>query len=125
MTTRDELSFRGKVTVGATCALCCVLPMLVVAGVASIGTLLTLGVAAASSAAVVVVALAVGSGRFAYASAPLRRALFAVGGAAAFGGLLNVGHNSRAATFIAIGIASLACCALLSLPAARPTGRAR
>ena len=60
MRTRDELGRRGKVGVGGACAACCVVPMLVLAGLASIGTLLTFGVAAASVTADVVVALGVG-----------------------------------------------------------------
>ena len=120
MRRRDELGRRGKVGVGGACAVCCVVPMLVLAGLVSIGTLLTFGVAAASVAAVVVVALGVGSGRLADASPWVRRVLFAVGGAAALRRLFDVSDGARAATFIAIGIAALACCSLLSLPPVRP-----
>lgn len=121
MGAHDELGRRGKMGVGGACAVCCVAPMLVLAGLISIGTLLTFGVAAASIAAVVVVAIGVGSGRLVACPPRVRRVLFAVGGAAAFGGLLNVNQGARAATFIAVGLALFACCALLSLEAARPT----
>ena len=122
LTARDELGRRGKVGVGGACAVCCVVPMLVLAGLISIGTLLRFGVAAASLAMVAVVAFGVGSGQLVDASPCVRRVLFTVGGAASFGGLLNVDDSARAAAFIGVGIALLACCALLSLPVMGPTG---
>jgi hypothetical protein len=117
----DEVGRRGKVGVAGACAVCCVVPMLVIVGVVSLGAFVTFGVAAASIAAVAMVAVGVGSGRLVDVSPRLRRMLFAVGGASAFGGLLNANHGARAAGFIAVGVALLACCALLSLPAARAT----
>jgi peptidoglycan/LPS O-acetylase OafA/YrhL len=117
----DELGRRGKVGFVSACALCCVVPMLLIAGLVSLGALVTLGVAAASIAAVAMVAVGVGSGRLTDVSPRLRRVLFAAGGAAAFGGLLNANHGARAAAFIAVGVGLLACCALLSLPASQST----
>jgi hypothetical protein len=117
----DEVGRRGKVGVAGACAVCCVVPMLVIVGVVSLGAFVTFGVAAASIAAVAMVAVGVGSGRLVDVSPRVRRTLFTVGGAAAFGGLLNADHGARAAAFIAVGVALLACCALLSLPSPRST----
>ncbi|MEP6661631.1 MAG: hypothetical protein ABJD24_17080 [Acidimicrobiales bacterium] len=125
MSARDELGHRGKAGFAGACVVCCVVPMLVLVGVISLGALVTFGVAVASIVAVVVLALGVGSGRLVGASQRLRRMLFAVGGAAAFGGLLNINHGARATTFIVVGVALLASSALLSLSAVESTDCAR
>lgn len=120
MRTGDELSRRGKAGFAGACVVCCAVPLLVLAGVISLGALAVFGIAAGSIGAVVFVAFGVGSGRLVEASPRVRRVLFAAGGAAAFGGLLNVDQGRRAAGFIAAGVALLACAALLALPANRP-----
>ena len=97
------------------CATCCVLPALVIGGAISLGALVTFGVAVASVVAVVAVALGVGTGRLASVSPNVSRLLFAGGGAAAFGGILNAANGPRAASFVSVGVALLACCALLSV----------
>ncbi|MEO5839019.1 MAG: hypothetical protein ABIQ73_10805 [Acidimicrobiales bacterium] len=120
MGTRTELGGRGKAGVGGACAVCCAVPMLLFAGVVSSAALLSFGVAVAEVVAVVVIAVGTGSGRLVNASPWVRRVLFAIGGAAALGGLLDVSDRARAASLIGVGIAALACCALLSLPPAKP-----
>jgi hypothetical protein len=92
-----------------------VLPVLVIGGAISLSALVTFGVAAASVAAVLVVAIGVGTGRVASVSPSVTRLLFAGGGAAAFGGILNTADGPRSASFVSIGIALLACCAMLSM----------
>ncbi|HUP75599.1 MAG TPA: hypothetical protein VM282_21350 [Acidimicrobiales bacterium] len=116
----NELSNRGKLGFGSACAVCCAAPMLLLAGVVSTGALLTFGVAVAAVVAVVVMAVGVGTGRLANASPWVRRVLFAIGSAASLGGLVDVSNRARAGSLIGVGVAALACCALLSLAARKP-----
>src|SRR3546814_4343283 len=44
----DELTRAGKAGIGAACVVCCVAPLLVVAGVVSLASLLTVGIALGS-----------------------------------------------------------------------------
>ena len=115
MSMHSELSKRGKLGFGSACAVCCAMPMLLLVGVVSTGAMLTFGVAFASAVAVAVMAVGVATGRLVNASPWVRRVLIAVGCAASLGGLVDV-NRASAGSSITVGVAALACSALLSLP---------
>ncbi len=101
---------------------CCGLPMLVLLGAVSAGTALVGGVAVSAGITVVAVAMLVARREVPRPAPYVTRTLFAAGGAAAGVGLrLASRHPRNAGLLIAVGVALLACTALIEL-ADTPTG---
>lgn len=93
------------------CAVCCVTPMLVVLGVVSLATLLTVGLAAAAIVGLSLLAWAVAADRLGSAEPRIGRALGAAGAVVAVGSLLFDRNRSG----LVIGVALMAAGALLVL----------
>lgn len=121
MGTNDDLGAGGKVAFGAACALCCALPMLVLAGVLTTGALLLGGIVIGGLAAVVTLTMLVSTRRVRASSNAVRLGLFTVGGAGAFAGLWAAwaGRNGAAALLV-VAVAALSAAALLALAATQP-----
>jgi hypothetical protein len=100
--------------------------MLVALGALSIGTAIVGGTTFAALAAVSSVTWLVVRGRAPSIGETATLRVFAVGGALAAAGLLLVGRGGgrAAATLVVVGIAVLACLALVRLGAARPAHHA-
>lgn len=112
----------GRTPLAIACAAACGLPMLVALGAISIGTAIIGGTTLAALAAVSSVTWLVARGRVPSIGEPATLRLFSVGGALAAAGLLlaNRGGGRAAATLVVVGIAVLACLALVRLGTARP-----
>lgn len=99
--------------------LCCGPPMLVLLGVVSGSAALAGGVAVSASVAVVAVAVLVVKRALPRPAPHVTAALFVSGGAAVAAGLWLAGHRPQSAgLLIAVGVALLACTALVELAAA-------
>ena len=111
-----ELETGGKVAFGAACAVCCGLPMLVIAGVLTGGALIVGGVVVGAVSAVIVLAVLVGTRRLRASAPVVRLALFAAGGAGAVAGLWGLwGDRTGAAPIVVGAVGALASAALLTL----------
>lgn len=109
---------------GVACAVCCGLPMLVVAGVVSISALLSIGAVAGSVAFVALTTFAVLTGRVSQTPRRWRHMLTGAGLAVALSGLVVAdGSRSLATALAAVGVSVLAAAALLA--AADHHGRPR
>lgn len=112
----DALSPAGKAGFGVACAVCCAIPMLILAGVLSLSAALAGGATLGALALVIGVAVAV-IRRRASLPAAARRAM-AVGGVLLSAlGLAGAGSAWSTGTTVA-GVALLAAAALLVLPEA-------
>jgi hypothetical protein len=109
----------GKLGLGSACAVCCLLPMLVLTGVVAGATLAIGGAVFAAIAVVVTMAVLVATGRVNVVASKARLLLVAVGGAGGFVGLWAISNEkSGGASIVALSVAVLAAAALLSLPGA-------
>lgn len=112
-TTRQIL---GKLGLGSACAVCCVLPMLVLTGLVTGASLAVGGVVFTAIAVVVVTTVLVSTGRADAIVTKARLPLVAVGGAGAFAGLWGISaERSGAAAIVALAVAVLTAAALLAL----------
>lgn len=118
-TTRGVL---GKLGLGTACAACCVLPMLVLAGVIT-GASLAVGSAVLVAIVVVVGATVLVTTGRADAIAPKARLLLVgIGGAGAVAGLWGISdERAGGAAIIALSVAALTAAALLALAEAGVT----
>lgn len=121
MAEHEPLSPAGKAGFGAACAVCCTVPMLVLAGVLSLSAVLAGGATIGALALVMGVAAVVIRGRTSV-PALARRALAAGGIVASAAGLADPGSSWSTAAVV-IGVALLAVAALLVLPEAAPVRR--
>lgn len=114
----DDLTWRGKLGFGGACAVCCGLPMLVVAGVVSTGAALAGGAAVGSLALVSMAALGMMSGRVPRVIGPVRLVVAVAGLGLGTAGLLVLRESvSPGRSLVSIGVAVLASAAVLSLAA--------
>ena len=121
MAEHESLTPAGKAGFGAACAVCCTLPMLVLAGGLSLSTVLAGGATIGALALVVGIAVVV-IRRRASLPAVARRAVAGGGIVASAAGLADPG-SSWSTAGIAIGVALLAAAALLVLPEAAAVRR--
>ncbi len=106
----------NRLGLGSACAVCCVVPMLVVIGFVSAAAFVTGGVVVAAGAAVVATTFAVMTGRAGRVPPSVRLWLFAAGGAGAFAGLWGAAsQRSGASLVVVVSVAALAVAALLAL----------
>lgn len=112
----EELSPRGKAALGAACVACCAVPMLLLAGVVSVGAFVAGGFALGSVGVVVLSMLAVHR-RWIGSTSPLLRGvigalgvLIAAIGFAVFGDAPGAGRS-----LLSVGVAALACAGMLAL----------
>lgn len=106
----------GNLAAGAGCAVCCAVPMLVITGAVSAGSLVVGGVTVASVVTVVFLAAVVATRRTSGGSVGLQLALFAAGGAGAFAGLWGAARQDpHAHLVISAAVATLAAAALVAL----------
>ena len=109
----DDLTWRGKLGFGGACAVCCVVPMLILAGVVSAGTALTGGAALGSLALVGMGVLAVVSGRGPQVTGPVRLAIAVGGLGLATTGLIVLRDSlNPGRSLVSVGLAVLALAAL-------------
>lgn len=87
MSTAARKNMLNKLGLGSACAVCCVVPMLVLTGLVSAAAFVAGGVVAVAGAAVVATTVVVMTGRAGRVPLSLRLWLFAAGGAGAFAGL--------------------------------------
>lgn len=112
----QSLSPAGRAGLGAACVACCVGPMVLLAGVVSVGAFLTGGVALGSVGIVGMTALAVRRRRIGSTPPSLRLAIGAIGvllsgiGLAILDDSRDVGRS-----FVAAGVGALACAGMLAL----------
>ena len=119
-----ELKTGGKVVFGAACAVCCVVPVLVIAGVLTLGALIVGGLAIGAAVAIVALAILVGTRRVRSSAPMVRLALFAVGGAGAVAGLWGLSTDrTGAAPVVVVALAALAAAALLTVAEVRTAPR--
>lgn len=105
-----------KAGLGAACAVCCVIPMLVVTGVITGAAFAAGGAVFAALALVVVATVLVARGRANTIAPSVRLWLFAAGGAGAFAGLWGLSASRPGAPLVvALSVATLATAALLAL----------
>ncbi len=113
----------ARAGVVAACAVCCGIPMLVLAGAISAGAVLTSGMVAGSLLVVFATTMALVGGRLPASADRWQLALFAIGGAASFAGIWGAANQrAQAYLMISVGIAALAAAALLSLVAVEARG---
>ncbi len=116
MTKHSTRQFLGKIGFGSACAVCCVAPMLVLAGVVTGASLAVGGAVLAAITGVVVTTVLVATGRAAGISSKVRLPLVGVGGAGAFVGLWGIStERAGATTILALAVAVLTVAALLVL----------
>jgi hypothetical protein len=119
----DDLTGAGRAGLGAACVVCCVAPMLVLAGVVSLAALLAGGVALGSVALVGSAVWVLHRQRIPKLGRAARAAVGAVGVLLALVGLATIDGSSTSLgrSLVSSGVALLACAAVLSLAAARTT----
>ena len=115
-----ELTGAGKAGVAGACVVCCAGPMLVVAGVVSLASLVSGGIAVGSVVLVGLSVWALRRHRLGQPRPSMWRAVAAGGVVMAVGGLVWTTSASR--SLVSAGVALLACAAVLSLAAAPEPG---
>lgn len=117
----QSLSPAGRAGLGAACVACCAGPMLLLAGVVSVGAFVTGGVALGSVGVVGMAALAVHRRWIGSTSPWLRLAIGAIGVLLSGIGLAVLDDSRDAGrSFVSAGLAALACAGMLAL---HPGGR--
>lgn len=116
----DALSPKGRAAFGAVCATCCAIPMLLLAGVVSVGAFVAGGVALGAVGVVALSALAI-LRRWIVSTSPLLRTGIAVVGMVLAGtGLALLGSSRDAGRlFVSGGVAALASAGMLALAQAK------
>lgn len=118
--TETELTPRGKAGMGAACAVCCAVPMLVIAGVVSLTAVAAVGITGGSVALVAVTTWAFWRRRLPVVPPRARLAMGAAGAAATALGIGIAGSDQDVRRWlVSAGVAVLACTALLALGDAR------
>lgn len=112
----EALSPKGKAAFGAACAACCAVPMLLVAGVVSVGAFVAGGVELGSVGVVALSALTIHR-RWIVSTPLLLRTVIGVLGVvlAAIGLALLGGSNDAGRPFVSGGVAALTCAGMLAL----------
>ena len=111
-----DLSWRGKLGFGGACAVCCAVPMLIVAGVVSTGAAFAGGAAIGSLLLVGLGLLGVVTGRAPRSTGPVRLIVSVVGvGLAATGLLALRGSSAAGRPLVSVGLGVIALAALLAL----------
>lgn len=111
-----ELTTRGKVGMGAACAVCCGVPMLVIVGAVSLSAVAAVGIVGGAVALVAVATWAFWRRRLPPTTLPGRLAMGAVGAGAAGVGIGIAGSAQDVSRWLVLaGVAVLACTALLAL----------
>ena len=111
----NEKPVGARVGTGLACAVCCGLPMLVVAGVVSVSALVSAGAVGGALALVAMTTYAVLTGRVGATPRRWRLVLAGVGLGAALSGLAVAESRSSAAVLLGVGVSVLAAAALLAL----------
>lgn len=114
----SDLTPKGKAGFGAACAVCCALPMLVLAGVLSLGALAVGGALVGSVVLVAATAYGVLSGRIGATPRVARLTGAAATATAAVAGVAT-SSTATARALTAVGVAVLAAAALLALADSR------
>ena len=105
-----------KVGIGSACAVCCVLPMLLVSGAVTAAALATGGAVFGAITLVAVATVVVVTGRARSIAPRVRLWLFAAGGAGSFAGLWGASsQRAGASAVLALSVAALTATALLAL----------
>lgn len=114
----DELTGAGKAGFGAACVVCCVAPLLVVAGVVSLASLLTGGIALGSVVLIGLSVWALHRQTIPLLPRAVRAGAGAVGVLLALIGLATIdGSSSVGRSLVTAAVALLACTAIFSLAA--------
>lgn len=119
-----DLTWRGKLGFGGACAVCCAVPMLVLAGVVSTGAAFAGGAPIGSLLLVGLALLGVVAGRAPRGTGRVRLIVSVIGLGLAATGLLALRDSSAAGRpLVSMGLAVLALAALLALVPDTPRAR--